>query len=593
MYCRYFGLQEPPFSIAPNPRYLFMSERHREALAHLLYGVGVGGGFVLLTGEVGTGKTTVSRCLLEQLPDNTDVAFILNPYLDAAELLATLCEELGIDTDGSSSLKELNERLYQFLLENHAKGRNTVLLIDEAQHLQYEVLETIRLLTNLETNTKKLLQIIFVGQPELQALLAKPSLRQLAQRITARFHIDPLNLAETEAYIAHRLRVAGLPANQQPFSLGIIKSIYSISGGIPRIINVLCDRMLLGTYSQGKTVVDRGTLKQAALEVMGKDPDKVEIKPLLLPVAAACVLIVGIAGLAWWQWPLTATPAAPPVAASAPAEPIAGSGFEPGPEPRSNARPEPQMASPSAPPPASTAANATPSSPATPAPVAVTLPPSPAVATIDTDPATYLYTSEEEALNQLLLALGVAQYPAQAPCADIVARGWRCERQTVKSWREFREINRPAVLALRSRDTEETQYAALVGIERSRANISFDGESALLPLTSLGESWDGEFLFIWRPPEDFRRPISLGDSSSTVEWLAITFARMDGGVGVWSGEEFDSHLSERVKQFQRRNNIDADGIVGIKTLLKLNDQLGIDKTLDKRALAHNGSNEKG
>ena len=571
MYCRYFGLQEPPFSIAPNPRYLFMSERHREALAHLLYGVGVGGGFVLLTGEVGTGKTTVSRCLLEQLPDNTDVAFILNPYLDATELLATLCEELGIDTGGSTSLKELNEHLYQFLLANHAKGRNTVLLIDEAQHLQYEVLETIRLLTNLETNTKKLLQIIFVGQPELQALLAKPSLRQLAQRITARFHIDPLNLTETEAYIAHRLRVAGLPANQQPFSLGIIKSIYTISGGIPRIINVLCDRMLLGTYAQGKTVVDRGTLRQAAMEVTGRDPEKVEVKTLVLPVAAACALLLGIAGFTWWYWPPNALSTA--VAESAePVEPVAA----------------PEVVG---------GSSGAPTRVAAPAPV-VTLPATATPATVPgtTEPAPvpeFGYASEEEAVNQLLLALGVAQYPVQSPCEDISARGWRCERQTVKSWREFREINRPAVLTLRPQHTRETRYAALVGIEQSRANISVDGEAATLPLTSLGESWDGEFLFIWRPPGDFRRPIGLGDTSSTVEWLAITFARMDGGVGVWSAEQFDSHLVERVKQFQRRNNIDADGIVGLKTLLKLNDRLGIDKTLDQDALAHSSSNGKG
>lgn len=591
MYCRYFGLQEPPFSIAPNPRYLFMSERHREALAHLLYGVGVGGGFVLLTGEVGTGKTTVSRCLLEQLPENTDVAFILNPYLDATELLATICEELGIAEKGSTapgsslSRKDLNERLYRFLLQNHAKGRNTVLLIDEAQHLQYEVLETIRLLTNLETNTKKLLQIIFVGQPELQAMLAKPSLRQLAQRITARFHIDPLNLVETEAYIAHRLRVAGLPANQQPFSLGIIKSIHHISGGVPRIINVLCDRMLLGTYAQGKTAVDRGTLKQAALEVMGKDPDKVEVRPLLAPLAAACALVLSIAGLTWWHWPL----------------------WPPGAEQEQLAQWQQPFSAEPAPAPVPAAAEpATPGDEAAAEPVAIPGPAEIAVvggtgtgAAAETAAmvmaagdspapvADYFYRDEERAINELLLAVGLSRQASTTPCADIGERGWRCERQTVKSWREFREINRPAVLVLRQRGLAP-DYAVVVGIERSRASISSAGTARTMPLASLGENWDGEFLFIWRPPENFRRPISLGDRSATVEWLAVTFARMDGGVGVWSAEEFDSHLVERVKQFQRQNNIDADGIVGLKTLLKINDRLGIDKTLER-----NAQNEKG
>ncbi|MDQ6966306.1 MAG: AAA family ATPase, partial [Mariprofundaceae bacterium] len=190
LYAQHFRLSEAPFSIAPNPRFLFMSEQHREALAHLLYGVNGRGGFVLLTGEVGTGKTTISRCLLQQLPENTDVAFILNPFLDATELLATICDEFNLRIfEDKQSLKNLNDHLYNFLLDNHGKGRNTVLLIDEAQHLQFEVLEQIRLLTNLETDSKKLLQIIFVGQPELRQLLARPALRQLAQRITARFHI--------------------------------------------------------------------------------------------------------------------------------------------------------------------------------------------------------------------------------------------------------------------------------------------------------------------------------------------------------------------------------------------------------------------
>ena len=256
MYYRYFGLQEAPFSIAPNPQYLFMSAQHRDALAHLLYGVGAGGGFILLTGEVGTGKTTVTRCLLEQVPDNTDIAIILNPALDAIELLASVCDELGIeqgDAQHPPSLKTLTDKLHHYLLESHARGRNTVLLIDEAQQLKTDVLEQIRLLTNLETNTKKLLQIILVGQPELTALLARNELRQLNQRITARYQIKPLSLEETQAYIQHRLQVAGLPANQNLFTNKIIKGIHQKTDGLPRLINVLCDRILLGTYGQNKS----------------------------------------------------------------------------------------------------------------------------------------------------------------------------------------------------------------------------------------------------------------------------------------------------------------------------------------------------
>ena len=257
MYYQYFGLNEPPFSIAVNPRYLFMSPRHRDALAHLLYGVGAGGGFILLTGEVGTGKTTINRCLLEQIPQDTDTAIILNPALNAMELLASVCDELNIKYDQNNhTLKTLTDHLHKFLLDNHARNRKTVLLIDEAQHLEFDVLEQIRLLTNLETNSEKLLQIILIGQPELAQILARPELRQLNQRITARYNLEPLNLEETGAYINHRLQVAGMSPERVIFSSAVVRGIYKVTRGIPRVINVLCDRMLLGAYGRNKPRAD-------------------------------------------------------------------------------------------------------------------------------------------------------------------------------------------------------------------------------------------------------------------------------------------------------------------------------------------------
>ncbi|HRH79166.1 MAG TPA: AAA family ATPase, partial [Cellvibrionaceae bacterium] len=217
MYHSYFGIEEQAFSIAVNPRYLYMSAQHREALAHLLYGVN-SGGFVMLTGEVGTGKTTIIRCLLEQLPKHADVAMIMTPAASARDLLCSICDELAIDyLADETSLKILTDKLYEFLLTNHSKGRNTIVLIDEAQLLRVSTLEQIRLLTNLESNTQKLLQIILVGQPELNELLAKPALRQLSQRITARYHLRPLSQDETGAYIKHRLQIAGMPPGRQPF----------------------------------------------------------------------------------------------------------------------------------------------------------------------------------------------------------------------------------------------------------------------------------------------------------------------------------------------------------------------------------------
>jgi general secretion pathway protein A len=268
MYREFFGLKEIPFSIAPDPRYLYMSEGHREALAHLVYGMRSDGGFVLLTGEVGTGKTTVCRCLLEQIPENTDIAFILNPKVTVGELLAGICDELGIRYPrDNTSVKVFVDSINEYLLDAHARGRRTVLIIEEAQNLSPDVLEQVRLLTNLETNQRKLLQIIMLGQPELQAKLAMPELRQLAQRITARYHLGPLPGHEMQAYVAHRLEVAGARGDIFPSSL--VNRLYRLTGGIPRLVNTVCDRALLGAYVQGRDRVDRDTLICAAREVLG------------------------------------------------------------------------------------------------------------------------------------------------------------------------------------------------------------------------------------------------------------------------------------------------------------------------------------
>src|SRR5512139_343324 len=263
MYYEHFGLKEPPFSIAPDPRYLYMSEQHREALAHLVYGITTEGGFVLLTGEVGTGKTTICRCLLEQLPADTDVAFVLNPKVSAQELLGSICDELGIRYPaGNASVKVFVDAINSYLLEAHAKARKTVLIIEEAQNLQPDVLEQVRLLTNLETNQKKLLQIVMIGQPELRDMLSTKQLRQLAQRVTARYHMGPLSKKEIAHYVSHRLAVAG--SAKEVFPPPTLGALRRLSGGIPRVINVICDRALLGAYAEGTEWVDRRTLVKAA-----------------------------------------------------------------------------------------------------------------------------------------------------------------------------------------------------------------------------------------------------------------------------------------------------------------------------------------
>ncbi|EIW87552.1 MAG: AAA family ATPase [Alishewanella agri] len=288
MYSGFFGFNSPPFSIAPNPDFMFLSPRHAEALAHLRFGLGDAGGFVLLTGEVGTGKTTVSRSLLQELDEQTDVAFILNPTLSELELLAAICDELKIrykKTD--ASLKLLGDKITQRLQKNHDAGKKTILIIDEAQHLQPAVLEQLRLLTNLETNTKKLLQVILIGQPELQQLLQRNDLRQLAQRITARYHLLPLNLSEVQQYVRFRLKVAG--CERPVFNDKAVKKLFELSGGIPRLLNLLADRALLAAYGKQQAVVDAKEVQRAAAEI--------------LPLNQASSVAKTLPG---WLWPLLA-----------------------------------------------------------------------------------------------------------------------------------------------------------------------------------------------------------------------------------------------------------------------------------------------
>ena len=292
MYASFFGLNEKPFSITPDPRYLFLSERHAEALAHLVYGINEAGGFIQLTGEVGTGKTTVVRSLLTQAPKHAEIALILNPRMTPAEFLLAICEELGISVAAESerSLKDLVDLLSYYLLAAHAEGKRIVLVVDEAQNLAPEVLEQVRLLTNLETETQKLLQIILIGQPELRELLGRVELRQLAQRITGRYHLDPLSSDETSAYVRHRLRVAG--ATREIFSNGALREIQRLSGGVPRLINIICDRALLGAFTEDRHAIAASVVRRAAGEVFGKT-----FQPRWLPwITATAAGIVAVCG---------------------------------------------------------------------------------------------------------------------------------------------------------------------------------------------------------------------------------------------------------------------------------------------------------
>jgi general secretion pathway protein A len=558
MYYQYFGLNEAPFSIAVNPRYLFMSPRHRDALAHLLYGVGAGGGFILLTGEVGTGKTTINRCLLEQLPSDTDVAIILNPALNAMELLASVCDELSVHYDPQQhTLKTLTDQLHKFLLENHARGRKTVLLIDEAQHLDFDVLEQIRLLTNLETNSEKLLQIILIGQPELAQMLARLELRQLNQRITARYNLEPLDLEETGAYINHRLQVAGMSPERVIFTRSVVRGIHKVTRGIPRVINVLCDRMLLGTYGRNQSRADHAMLQLAAREVLG-EPYTVTATWRWLAAAVVISLLVWAGG--WALGNYTASPVAVPSHSESPARAVT-----PSPEPLVISAPDPLKISPEAlsepvETPAQIIAQAQSESAAQPemaAIVSVLLPPG-------------------DAFAQLWAIYSEAPVP-ENPCAMEVQSGLACYEGQAWTWDELAVVDRPLLLEAITAERFQAEVLML-GVVGSAAWVLTGEGVAQVSLAELAPYWTGRYRYLWRVPQGLEQPLMLGQESDAVAWVAEQFARLDGQAEPLAQRRFNPALQQRVRLFQKDQLLVDDGVVGLQTLLKLNDQLGGDVT---------------
>ena len=508
MYQSYFGLAEEPFSIAPDPRYLYMSQRHQEALAHLLYGVNAGGGFVLLTGEVGAGKTTVCRCLLEQIPESCDVAYIFNPKLTVEELLSTICAEFGISCPpGNTSVKVYIDCINAYLLDAHARGRHTVLIIDEAQNLSADVLEQLRLLTNLETNQHKLLQIILLGQPELAAMLERPELRQLAQRIIARYHLGPLGKQEVAAYVQHRLLIAG--AQRLLFPAALMSKLYRLSGGIPRIINVLCDRALLGTFVQSKEKVDRATLKQAAREVFHNPAAQ---RSMMRPLLAGLMLAVLSAAL--YQL-VDKTPA----------------------QTKAEVRT------------------------AVPKPVAV-------LPDVLEWPATYPPArSQEMAYTALFKAWG-ADYREGDACLQAESIGLRC--LTARGGlNELRQLNLPSVLLMQDKQGQKF-YAALTRLDERSATFVVGTETKSAALVALAQQWSGHYTLLWRTPPVTNKKLRPGDIGPDVEWLGKQLAHLDGKAAETTRDQvFDEAMMRKVKQFQLAQGLIPDGSVGPQTMMHL------------------------
>ena len=526
MYLKFFGLNEKPFAITPDPRYLYLSERHAEALAHLMYGINESGGFVQLTGEVGTGKTTIVRSLLAQAPKDAEIALILNPRMTAPEFLLTICEELGIEVPAASSasLKDLVDILSRHLLEAHAGGRRVVLVVDEAQNLSPDVLEQVRLLTNIETNTQKLLQIILIGQPELRELLARNELRQLAQRITGRYHLDPLSREETTAYVRHRLRVAG--ATTDILSPWALREAFRLSRGVPRVINVLSDRALLGAYSLDRHRVTGTLVRRAAAEVFGRG-----FGAYWLPWAAAAAVAALLAVIAASLWalgpwsPLTHAATAGARAAGAAAAAVGSA-----------------------------------------APAASATPPLPTLAQLLS--AHTAQTDTDGAFGKLFELWGVKyQTDGTDPCTQAMHVHLECLAAR-GSFGQLRLYNHPAILML-SDSSGSSHQVVLTGLDDEHARLDLGGPQSV-GLGELTHFWLGDFVMLWRPASSPVKALSAGMRGAEVRWLRQSLQRLAHlESSAPASDVFDAELTALVREFQRQHQLSVDGIAGRETQIAL------------------------
>ncbi|NOQ90643.1 MAG: AAA family ATPase [Gammaproteobacteria bacterium] len=606
MYYEYFGFKEAPFSIAPDPHYLYMTAQHREALAHLVYGLNSEGGCILLTGEVGTGKTTICRCLLEQIPEQANVALVLNPKVSEIELLETICDELKIsypDSNNSSSngspgnsVKTYTDRIYEFLIKRNQNNEKTVLIIDEAQNLDSKVLEQLRLLTNLETNQRKLLQIIILGQPELLDILARTEMRQLAQRITARFHLQPLTRIEVKAYVSHRLAIAG--QNIQLFPEKSIKLLYKLSNGVPRLINIICDRALLGAYVEAQHAVHPAIIKKAANEVFGelKNVEKQhKYKQWLYPVTAL-ISITAVATILFLYFTLSpvpepnnntnsnslatdeftrdglatviddATELATRVSATektnetfieAIDDEVQISDF-------TNKQPSNSLES------DVVIADNSDS-------VIVNNTESPPVQEHD-DIEKILNTKIDSPVSayQALFKIWKQKYNKKSfitACKQAESFALSClhKQGNINS---LKAHNRPAVLKLIN-SNGEIHHVTITSIQNKLATIYSDNKEHTIKLSELDKYWYGRFVLLWKKPEYYSSAVIPGNSGNIVNWLRTHFTDKNYSTDK-AINTYDIKLLNEVKNFQAQHGLTADGIVGPVTIIHLNTESDVD-----------------
>ena len=589
MYESYFNFSEDPFTISPNPRFLYLSERHREALAHLQYGVRENSGFILLTGEVGTGKTTVWRCLAGQMPDDVHLAVVLNPRLSENDLVESICDEFGVAYESGCGLKRLLHALNRHLLALHERGERAVLIVEEAQNLDATLLEQLRLLTNLETDESKLLQIILIGQPELLDKIDGPQLRQLRQRVTARFHLTSLNADEVRAYVAHRLEMVG--GGIGLFTEQALLHLTSLSAGIPRLINLICSRALLGCFSVDKRQVDLRVIEQAAREVLGERPGRAATAPRLpspLPFGVTprrgLAVAAGLALLAIGVWlyggapptpgdvPLLAEGVAPrdvpPVAAAVEGS-DAGSlaatpGASPAPQPPSAAhtlwvqRPGLSAVPAAAP---SVAARGTPPRG------------EPAADWRDGVAAAASGETPDSGAYRKLFALWDVELPrelTESPCEYALRHGLDCWHRR-GSFDSVERVNRPALLKMVARRGGQPFYVMLNGVsDDGLLQMYVAGGVVAVARRELDEVWTGEYTLLWRRPSGYVDTIYPGDKNDTVRWVARWLSELtnDSSLARHSSV-YSPALENHVRGFQHHCGLFVDGLVGKETLIRL------------------------
>jgi general secretion pathway protein A len=554
VYEQFFGLDDEPFRLTPDPRYLFLSAKHAEALAHLRLGLTESSGFVCITGEVGTGKTTLLRVFLAELGPDVAAAYALTPPLSALDLLRRICREFGV-TAASESHTDMVDALHAYLVAQSAAGRSCVVVLDEAQALSIELLEQIRLLLNLETATRKLLRVVLVGQPQLRKLLLDPELAQLNQRITLRWHLGRLSSYETAAYVHHRIAIASGGRGTRLFTRPALRLLHAVSGGTPRLINMIAHRALLAAFVARDFRVKRRAVVRAYREIQAVPlPGTLTLARRLALVGGG--LAIGASLVAVAAPGIDRLMRVPPSAATAPAsEPVADVAPPPV---------EPAHAMVTAPP-----------SLASPAELARRL------ASLDAQ------ASARAGTDALLAAWGERPLGSEETRVpdDLESIAWRRGLEEIEFTANrsmLRLLDLPALLEVRVADASAPRWVSVTGMDDSRIVLAIDGEAVNVDAGTLEPLWTGRAHVLWRDFDGLGPTLRPGVRGAGVAHLQDLLRRV-GTDDVEPTGRFDEGTTKAVLEFQRRHRLDADGVVGPLTRIVLYAEAG--QTYRRPALA--------